>query len=290
MRRLSLTNMNTIKTVLLMGLMTGLFIWVGNMIGGQQGMIIALVLAAGMNMVSYWFSDKIVLAMYRAQEVDEATAPGLYRLVRNLAQRDNLPMPKVYIIPDESPNAFATGRNPQHAVVAVTAGILRLLNDDELAGVIAHELSHVAHRDILISAIAATLAGALMVMVRIFAYSSLFFGGSRDRNGGGLEALAMLIIAPIAAMVIQMAISRSREYQADIGGAHLSGNPLFLANALRKLERGSEAIPMDAQPATAHMFIVNPLKGRSMMSLFSTHPPMADRIARLEEMSRTGQY
>lgn len=277
--------MNTIKTVLLMGLMTALFLWVGDRYGGQQGMIMALVLAAGMNLGSYWFSDKIVLAMYHAQQVDEQTAPGLYRLVANLAQRDNLPMPKVYIIPDESPNAFATGRNAQHAVVAVTAGILRLLNDDELGGVIAHELSHVAHHDILISAIAATMAGALMVMVRIFA----FFGGGRDRRGG-LEMLAMLIIGPIAAMLIQMAISRSREYEADAGGAHLSGNPMSLANALRKLERGSEAIPMDAQPATAHMFIVNPLSGRSMMGVFSTHPPLEERIARLERMAQTGQF
>ena len=283
--------MNTVKTVLLMGLMTGLFLWAGHAIGGQQGMIIALVMAAGMNMISYWYSDKIVLAMYHAQPVDEQTAPGLYRLIASLAQRDNLPMPKVYIIPDPSPNAFATGRDPQHAVVAVTAGILRLLNDDELSGVIAHELSHVAHRDILISAVAATLAGALMVLVRIFAYSSLFFGGGRDREGGsGLEALAMLIIAPIAALLIQMAISRSREYSADASGAHLAGDPMTLANALRKLERGSEAVPMDAQPATAHMFIVNPLSGRSLMNLFATHPPLEERIARLEQMARTGQF
>ena len=278
--------MNIVKTVLLMGLMMGLFLWVGERMGGQQGMIIALVLAAGMNMVSYWYSDKIVLAMYRAQPVDAASAPGLYRLVADLAQRDNLPVPKIYILPDDSPNAFATGRDPQHAAVAVTAGIMRLLNDEELAGVIAHELSHVANRDILISAVAATLAGALMVLARM----SLFFGGGRDRRGGGLEVLVLLIVAPIAAMLIQMAISRSREYQADASGAKLSGNPRGLASALRKLERGVENVPMEAQPQTAHMFIVNPLSGRSMMSLFATHPPMEQRIARLEEMARTGQY
>ena len=284
--------MNMVKTVLLMGLMTGLFLWVGHAIGGRQGMIIALVLAAGMNMDSYWFSDKIVLAMYSAQPVDAASAPGLYRLVADLAQRDNLPVPKIYIIPDESPNAFATGRDPQHAAVVVTAGIMRLLSDDELSGVIAHELSHVANRDILISAVAATLAGALMVLVRIFAFSTMFYGGGgggRDRRGG-LEALALMIIAPIAALLIQMAISRSREYQADASGAKLCGNPKSLANALRKLERGVENVPMDAQPQTAHMFIVNPLSGRSMMGLFSTHPPLEQRIARLEEMARTGQY
>lgn len=277
--------MNIVKTVLLMGLMMGLFLWVGERMGGQQGMVIALVVAAGMNMVSYWFSDKIVLAMYRAQPVDAVSAPGLYRLVADLAQRDNLPVPKIYILPDDSPNAFATGRDPQHAAVAVTAGIMRLLNDEELAGVIAHELSHVANRDILISAVAATLAGALMLLARV----SLFFGGGRDRRGG-LEVLVLLIVAPIAAMLIQMAISRSREYQADASGAKLCGNPRGLANALRKLERGVEHVPMEAQPQTAHMFIVNPLSGRSMMGLFSTHPPMEQRIARLEEMARTGQY
>ena len=277
--------MNIVKTVLLMGLMMGLFLWVGEKMGGRQGMVIALVLAAGMNAVSYWFSDKIVLGMYRAQPVDAVSAPGLYRLVADLAQRDNLPVPRIYIIPDDSPNAFATGRDPQHAAVAVTSGIMRLLNDEELSGVIAHELSHVANRDILISAVAATLAGALMVLARL----SLLFGGGRDRRGG-LEVLVLLIVAPIAAMLIQMAISRSREYQADASGAKLSGNPRGLANALRKLERGAEDVPMDAQPQTAHMFIVNPLSGRSMMSLFATHPPMEQRIARLEEMARTGQY
>lgn len=274
-----------------MGSLMGLFIWVGDMAGGRQGMIIALLLGGVMNIVSYWFSDKIVLAMYRAQPVDELSAPQLYRIVQRLAQRGNLPTPKIYIIPDDSPNAFATGRDPQHAVVAVTQGILRILNEQELEGVIAHELSHVANRDILISAIAATLAGALMVLVRIVAFSGLFYGGGRDREGSGLGALAMLIIAPIAALLIQMAISRSREYQADASGAHLAGNPLSLASALAKLQRGSQMIPMDASPATAHMFIVSPLQGgRSLLNLFATHPPLEERIARLEQMSRTGQY
>ncbi|MEN6400356.1 MAG: zinc metalloprotease HtpX, partial [Armatimonadia bacterium] len=275
--------MNFVKTVLLMGLLTGLFIFVGDQIGGRQGMYIALVLAAGMNLISYWFSDKIVLTMYRAQPVDETTAPGLYRIVRRLADRGNLPMPKVYIIPTDSPNAFATGRNPSHAAVAVTSGIMQILNEEELEGVIAHELSHVGNRDILISAIAATLAGALMVLVRIFAFSTMFYGGGSrdDREGGGLGAIAMIIIAPIAALLIQMAISRSREYQADASGAHLSGNPMSLANALAKLERGVEYRPMEqASPATAHMFIVSPLKGRSMASLFATHPPLEERLAR----------
>ncbi len=277
--------MNQVKTVLLMGLLTGLFVLVGDWAGGQQGMIIALGLAVAMNFFSYWYSDKIVLMMYRAQPVDEASAPGLYRIVSGLVARAGLPMPKLYIIPDPSPNAFATGRDPQHAAVAVTAGIMRLLTEEELAGVVAHELSHVRNRDILISAMAATLAGALMVLVRIFAWSAMVFGGGRDdRDGGGLGALFMLIFAPLAAMLIQMAISRSREYQADASGAQLCGNPHALANALRKLARGNEAIPMQAEPSTAHMFIVSPLTGRSLMNLFATHPPLEERIARLERM------
>jgi heat shock protein HtpX len=281
--------MNTVKTVLLMGLLTGLFILVGDLIGGRSGMYIALGLAAVMNLASYWFSDKIVLAMYRAQPVDEASAPGLFRIVHRLTSHANLPMPAVYIIPDPSPNAFATGRDPQHAAVAVTEGILRLLSEDELEGVLAHELSHVGNRDILISAIAATLAGALMILVRIFAYSAMLFGGGRgddDEGGNPLVALLMMIFAPIAAMLIQMAISRSREYQADASAAQLTGNPLGLARALAKLQRGVEYAPMDAQPATAHLFIVNPLSARGIMNLFSTHPPIEDRIARLEAMAR----
>lgn len=277
--------MNRVKTVLLMGLLTGLFLLVGNWAGGRQGMYIALGLAAAMNFFSYWYSDKLVLRMFRAQPVDAQTAPTLHRIVSRLAQRANLPMPALYVIPDYSPNAFATGRNPSHAAVAVTAGIMRLLNEEELEGVIAHELSHVGNRDILVSAIAATLAGGLMVLARMFMYSAMIFGGGRDdRDGGGIGGLVMIIIAPIAAMLIQMAISRSREYQADQSGAQLSGNPRALASALRKLQQGSEQIPMNAQPATAHMFIVNPLSGRSLMSLFSTHPPMEERIARLERM------
>jgi len=246
-------------------------------------------LAAVMNLVSYWFSDKIVLGMYRAQPVDEASAPELYRIVRRLASRANLPTPAVYIIPDPSPNAFATGRDPQHAAVAVTEGILRILSEDELEGVLAHELSHVANRDILISAIAATLAGALMILVRIFAYSTMFFGGGRnsdDEGGNPLAALLMLIFAPIAALLIQMAISRSREYQADASAASLTGNPLGLARALGKLQRAVEYAPMDAQPATAHLFIVHPFTAKGIVNLFSTHPPIEDRIARLEAMAR----
>lgn len=273
--------MNQIKTVLLMTLLTGLFVLVGEAAGGRQGMIIALIVAAGMNFFSYWFSDKLVLMMYRAQPVDEMTAPTLHRIVTRLTQRAGLPVPRLYVIPDESANAFATGRDPAHAAVAVTAGIMRLLNEDELEGVVAHELAHVGNRDILISAIAATLAGGLMMLARL----TMIFGGGRDREGGGLGALVMIIVAPLAAILIQMAISRSREYQADASGARLSGNPRGLANALRKLERGAEYRPMEAEPATAHMFIVSPLAGRrSGFNLFATHPPMEERIARLERM------
>lgn len=275
--------MNAFKTFLLMALLTGLFVLVGNWVGGNQGMIVALVLAALMNLGSYWFSDKIVLMMYRAQEVDEAQAPELYAAVRRLAQRGGLPMPRVFIIPDESPNAFATGRDPQHAVVACTVGLVRMLNQEELEGVLAHELSHVRHRDMLIGALAATLAGALMILARM----AFFFGGGRDREGGALGWLLMLIVAPIAALLIRLAISRSREYQADAGAAALSGNPLALAGALAKLERGAEVIPMaNAEANTSHLFIVNPLHGNWLAGLFSTHPPMAARIARLEAMAR----
>ncbi|MBM3497219.1 MAG: protease HtpX [Armatimonadetes bacterium] len=278
--------MNGLKTVLLMGLLTGLFLGIGHLIGGRQGMYIALGLAAVMNLVSYWFSDKIVLALYRAQPVSEAEAPWLYRVVGRLTQRAGIPMPRLYIIPNPSPNAFATGRNPDHAAVAVTDGILRILTEDELEGVLAHELAHVQHRDVLISAMAATLAGALLILVRIFAYSSLFFGGDGRRRGGGLEALALLIVAPIAAALIQMAISRSREYAADAKSAELTGNPLGLARALAKLRGASEAIPMQADPNTAHLFIVSPLRAGSFLNLFSTHPPLEERIARLERLAR----
>jgi heat shock protein HtpX len=279
--------MNTVKTVLLMALLTGLLVGVGDLVAGQTGMLVALGLAALMNFAGYWFSDKIVLTMYRAQPVDEVSAPGLYRIVRRLTSAANLPMPQVYIIPDTSPNAFATGRDPQHAAVAATEGILRILNEEELEGVIAHELTHVRNRDILIGSMAATLAGALMILVRMFAWSAMFFGGGRsdDEGGNPLAALAMVIFAPLAATMIQMAISRSREYQADAGAAQLTGRPLGLARALAKLQQGVEYAPMDAEPTTAHMFIVSPLTGRSVLSLFSTHPPIEERIARLEQMA-----
>lgn len=278
--------MNTIKTVLLMGALTGLLVWAGDAIGGRQGMYLALVLAAGMNLLSYWYSDKIVLAMYRAQPVDPSNAPKLYSMVHQLAVRAALPTPRIYIIPDPSPNAFATGRDPQHAVVAVTEGIMRLLTDEQLEGVIAHELAHVRNRDMLIGAIAATMAGALMIIGRIFFYSAMIFGGSRDdRDGGGIGGLIMIIVAPIAAMLIQLAISRSREYQADASAAELTGKPLALAGALGRLEQGADYLPLDAQPATAHMFTVNPLRGGGLMGLFSTHPPIEKRIERLQRLA-----
>ncbi len=274
--------MNWIKTFLLMGVITALFLWIGHMIGGQSGMMMALVLAVGMNFVSYWYSDKIVLTMYGAREVNDSQAPRLYGIVRGLVAKAGMPMPKVYIIPADQPNAFATGRNPQHAAVAVTDGIMRILNEDELEGVLAHELAHVKNRDILIGTIAATIAGAIM-MLRYFA---LFFGGGRDdeEGGSGLGMLVAFIVAPIAAVLIQLWISRTREYGADESGARMCGKPWALADALRKLERGAQMVPMDSNPATAHMFIVNPFSAQGMMSLFSTHPPMAERIRRLEEM------
>ena len=279
--------MNTLRTTLLMALLTVLLVLAGGAIGGRSGMTFALVMAGVMNFVSYWFSDKIVLAMYGAQEVSEADYPEFYGLVRQLAVSSGMPMPKVYIIPSETPNAFATGRNPEHAAVAATAGIMRILTRDELMGVMAHELSHVRHRDILISSIAATIAGAITYLAHMAQWAAIF-GGGRDRDeegGGAFGMLFMAIVAPIAAMLIQMAISRSREYAADKGGAEISGNPLYLANALRKLEMANHQIPMEANPATAHMFIVNPLTGGGLMSLFSTHPPMEERVRRLEAMA-----
>ena len=274
--------MNYFKTVVLMVLLTLLLVWGGAAIGGKTGMTYALMMAFFMNFITYFFSDKIVLKMYRAKEVTEAEAPVLYRIVRRLSQKAGMPMPKVYIIPDESPNAFATGRNPKHAAVAATEGIMRILTEEELAGVMAHELAHVRHRDILIGTVAATIAGAISYLAQM----AMFFGGRRDDEEGGSPAVAliMMIVAPIAAMLIQMAISRSREYSADAGGAQLHGNPMDLANALRKLHSGSQAIPMHATPATSHMMIVNPLSGGSMMKLFSTHPPVEERIARLKAM------
>lgn len=246
-------------------------------------MIIAFFFAIIMNFGSYWFSDKIVLRIYRAKPVSEAEAPGLHRMVRQLAQQAGLPMPKVCIMPSESPNAFATGRNPQHAVVAVTQGILRLLDENEIKGVLAHELAHVKHRDILIGSIAATLAGAIMMIASMARWAALFgFGGRDDDDGGGMIGLiAMSILAPIAAMLIQMAISRSREYAADAAGASFAGSPNGLASALQKISSASRQIPMKAEPATAHMFIMNPLSGKSLMNLFSTHPPVEQRIRRL---------
>jgi heat shock protein HtpX len=279
--------MNTLKTTFLLALLTVLLVLAGGAIGGRGGMTIALVMAAVMNLGSYWFSDKIVLAMYGAKQVSESDQPEFYGIVRQLAAQDGLPMPKVYIIPSDTPNAFATGRNPEHAAVAATSGILRMLSREELMGVMAHELSHVKHRDILISSIAATVAGAITYLAQMAQWAALFGGGrDRDEEGGGLLGmLVMAIVAPLAAMLIQMAISRSREYEADRGGAQLTGNPLYLANALRKLETANRQIPMEeASPASAHMFIVNPLTGGGIMSLFSTHPPMEERIRRLESM------
>lgn len=278
--------MNTLRTTLLMALLTVLLVLAGGAIGGRHGMAFALVMAAVMNFASYWFSDKIVLAMYGAREVSEADSPELYGVVRQLALQAGIPMPRVYEIPSDTPNAFATGRNPEHAAVAATTGIMRILSRDELLGVMAHELSHVRHRDILISSIAATIAGAITYLANMAQWAAIFGSGrDRDEDGGGIGMLVMAIIAPIAAMLIQMAISRSREYAADAGGAKLAGNPLYLANALRKLEMANQQLPMAANPATAHMFIVNPLTGGGIMSLFSTHPPMAERVRRLEEMA-----
>ncbi len=277
--------MNYMKTAFLMVLLTMLLVWGGAALGGKQGMTIALVMAFLMNFITYFFSDKIVLKMYRAQQVTEAEAPVLYRIVRNLAQKAGMPMPKVYIIPDPSPNAFATGRSPKHAAVAATHGIMQMLSEDELAGVMAHELAHVRHRDILIGTIAATVAGAISYLAHMAQWAMIFGGRSDDDEGGSpIAAIVMMIVAPIAAMLIQMAISRSREYAADAGGANLHGNPHALANALRKLHYASQKIPMHATPSTSHMMIVNPLSGRSVARLFSTHPPIEERIARLEGM------
>jgi heat shock protein HtpX len=277
---------NRIKTVLLLAGMTVFLIVIGKLLGGRTGMYLAFILALGMNFFSYWYSDKIVLRMYGAHETTPADAPQLHQIVEELAREAGLPKPRVYIIPDDSPNAFATGRNPEHAAVAATEGIMRLLTPIELKGVLAHEMGHVRNRDILIQTIAATMAGAIMILADIARFGAIFGMGRDDEEGGGgiLGILVMSIIAPIAAMLIQMAISRSREYLADETGAHLSHNPESLARALEKLSLGVQRAPMDASPATAHMFIVNPLTGSSLMNLFSTHPPIEERVARLRAM------
>ena len=283
--------MNRLKTTFLLSLLTVLMVIMGSAIGGRTGMVFAFFMAAAMNFFSYWFSDKIVLKMYGAQEIGEHEHPAFYGMVRRLALQAGLPMPKVYIIPSESPNAFATGRNPEHAAVAATQGVLRILSPEELEGVMAHELAHVQNRDILVSTIAATFAGAISMLGNMLQWGAMLGAGRGDDEEGGagglIGSLAMAIIAPIAAMLIQMAVSRSREYLADESGARICGRPLALANALRKLHTASHMIPMhEAKPASAHMFIVNPLTGGSLLKLFSTHPPMEERIARLENMAR----
>jgi heat shock protein HtpX len=279
--------MNTFKTALLLTALTLCLVLLGGHYGGRNGMILAFAFAAAMNFFSYFYSDKLALAMYRAQPVTREQLPRVYQVVERMTQRIGLPMPKIFVIPNDSPNAFATGRNPKHASVAVTQGILNLLNDDELEGVLAHELGHVRNRDILTSSIAATLAGAITMLARMGYWASLFggYGGGgrdRERGGGGLGALFMLILAPIAATLIQLAISRSREYEADATGAHITGNPYALASALEKLDAYSKRLPMQASPSNAHLFIVAPLlSGRDFASLFATHPPIAKRIERL---------
>jgi len=275
---------NTFKTALLLTAMTLFLLFIGQMFGGERGMVLALIFAAVMNFISYFFSDKIALAAYRAQPVTREQLPRAYEIVERLAQKIGISMPRIYVIPSESPNAFATGRNPEHASVAMTEGILNLLNDEEMEGVLAHELGHVKNRDILISSVAATLAGAITFIARMGYWASLFGGGGdrEDREGGGgFVALLMLILAPIAATLIQLAVSRSREYEADASGARYTGNPYALASALRKLDAFSKRVPLAATPSTAHLFIVAPLLGFNFASLFSTHPPIAKRIERL---------
>ena len=289
--------MNTFKTTILMALLTALLVVVGGSLGGQQGMIIMLVFSLGMNFISYWYSDKMVLAAYHAQEITRAQAPELYGLVEKLAQKAELPMPKVCVIQSATPNAFATGRNPEHAAVAVTTGIMEVLDYDELGGVLAHELSHVKHRDTLISTVAASIAGVISTIGHIAQWAAIFGGGrssSRDDNGGALGLLFTIIVAPFAAMMIQLAISRSREYEADKSGGEICGNPLSLASALEKLDYASSRMrPLaGATTSTAHMCIVNPLKGANVTfsSLFSTHPSTQDRVARLKEQAREMRY
>ncbi len=278
-----------LRTTLLLGALTGLILLFGQYMGGQGGLVIAFVFAVVMNFGSYWFSDKIVLRMYGAQEASEAQAPQLHRIVHNLTVRAGLPMPKLYVIPSEGANAFATGRDPNHAAVAVTQGILRLMDERELTGVLAHELAHVKNRDILISSVAATLAGAIMMLANMAQWAAIFGMGRSDddEDGGGmLGMLVMAFLAPLAAMIIQMAISRTREFAADRTGAAMSGDPLGLASALSKLGLAAERIPMNASPQTSHFFIVNPLSGQSVARFFSTHPPLEERITRLRALAR----
>jgi len=282
--------MKQMKLTLLLTGLTLILVFMGRAIGGQGGMMIALIFACGMNFFSYWYSDKIVLKMYGAREITESENPAFYGMVRRLAQKAGLPMPKVYIMDSDSPNAFATGRNPQNAAVAATKGILRILSEEELEGVMAHELAHVQNRDTLVSTVAASIAGAISMLANMLQWTAIFGGGRSDEEEGSspIAGIALAIIAPIAAMVVQMAISRSREYMADAAGARICGNPLALAGALAKLQRGVQAAPMeDARPATAHLFIVNPLSGGSIAGLFSTHPPMEERISRLRAMAQS---
>lgn len=268
---------------MLLVVLTLVLVWAGGAFGGSSGMTMALILAVGMNFFAYWFSDRVILRIYRAVEVKEADEPSLYALVRRLASKAAMPMPRLYMIDSEQPNAFATGRNPEHAAVAVTRGLLNMLSSEELSGVIGHELAHVKHRDILVGTVAATIAGAVSYLAQM-AQWAMIFGRHNGREGNPLAALVMMIVAPIAALVVQLMISRSREYAADMGGARIAGNPMYLASALRKLGRVSKAVPMRANPATSHMFIVNPLRPSGLSALFSTHPPIQERVRRLENM------
>jgi heat shock protein HtpX len=279
---------NMVKTTLLLAALTALVVWIGQVLGGSQGALLAFVVAAVMNVGSYWFSDRVVIRAYGGQEIRQQDDPELYAIVEGLARQNQMPMPRLYLIPSDSPNAFATGRNPEHAAVAVTAGIRRLLTRRELEGVLAHELAHVTNRDILISSIAATLAGAIMTLSRIAQWGMMFGGGRRDEREGGGGALGLvvtMIIAPLAAMLIQMAISRSREFQADDTGARLVRDPEALASALRKIAGGAAQVPLDASPQTAHMFIINPLRASVFQNLFSTHPPLEQRLERLQQVA-----
>ncbi|OAJ33324.1 zinc metalloprotease HtpX [Piscirickettsia salmonis] len=280
--------MNGVKTAVLLAALTALLLVIGSVLAGQIGLFIAIIFAVIMNFSAYWFSDQLVLRMYRAQEVGPYDAPELYQTVEELAHRGNMPMPKVYLVPDQTPNAFATGRNPENAAVAATQGLIQMLSREELAGVMAHEMAHVRHRDTLIGTVSATLAGAIGAIANIALLFS-FFRGSDEEGPGRIATLVMAILAPVAASLIQMAVSRSREFAADRGGAELCGNPLWLASALQKLASANQHQPMrqaDEHPATAHMFIVNPLSGRQMMRWFSTHPPLEERVRRLQQMAK----